>query len=123
MIHISADINSLTRDRDIDPDFPDAPMDWSRDEAIEIARKEDLTMSMVQWDVVRALQSFYARHQDEKSINLRELHDALDEHFHTQGGLKFLYTLFSGGPVAQGCRIAGLKPPFIASDSSFGSVA
>ncbi|NWG39851.1 MAG: TusE/DsrC/DsvC family sulfur relay protein [Hydrogenophilaceae bacterium] len=123
MMHVSADINRLTRDRDVDPDFPHAPMDWTREEALEIARKENLTMSEAHWEAIRALQSYFASHEDEKSIHLRELHDALDEHFHVQGGLKYLYTLFPGGPVAQGCRIAGLKAPFIAKDSSFGSVS
>jgi tRNA 2-thiouridine synthesizing protein E len=53
---------------------------------------------------------------------MRELHDALDENFHGKGGLKYLYQLFPGGPVAQGCRIAGLKAPAGATDKSFGSV-
>jgi hypothetical protein len=31
--------------------------------------------------------------------------------------------LFSGGPVAQGCRLAGLNAPAGAVDRGFGSVA
>jgi tRNA 2-thiouridine synthesizing protein E len=54
---------------------------------------------------------------------MRELHDALDEMFHRQGGIKQLYVLFHGGPIAQGCRIAGLKAPAGAIDRGFGSVA
>jgi tRNA 2-thiouridine synthesizing protein E len=123
MVHISADINRLTRDRELDPDFPNAPLDWSREEAEGIARRENLAMTEAHWDVIRALQSYFASHEDEKSILMRELHDALDEHFHLQGGLKHLYILFPGGPIAQGCRIAGLKAPFLASDRSFGSVS
>lgn len=122
-MHISADINRLTRDQDRDPQFPHAPMDWSREEALAIARRENLAMTEAHWDVIRALQSYFASHEDESNINLRELHDALDEHFHLQGGLKYLYILFPGGPIAQGCRIAGLKAPFLASDRSFGSVS
>ena len=53
---------------------------------------------------------------------MRELHDALDEHFHAKGGMKFLYTVLPGGPVAQGCRLAGLTPPAGSVDPSFGSV-
>lgn len=123
MMHVSADINRLTRNRDVDPVFPHAPLDWTREEALEIARKENLTMSEAHWEVIRALQTYFAGHEDEKTIHMRDLHDALDERFHHQGGLKYLYILFPGGPISQGCRIAGLKAPFLASDVSFGSVA
>jgi len=47
----------------------------------------------------------------------------LGEKFHRQGGIRHLYQLFPGGPVAQGCRIAGLKAPAGATDKGFGSVA
>jgi tRNA 2-thiouridine synthesizing protein E len=53
---------------------------------------------------------------------VRELHDALDERFHARGGIKFLYEQFPGGPIAQGCRFAGLQAPAGAADKSFGSV-
>jgi len=46
----------------------------------------------------------------------------LNEKFHTRGGLKFLYTLFPGGPVAQGCRLAGISAPPGSTDQGFGSV-
>ncbi|MGB5339763.1 MAG: sulfite reductase, partial [Gammaproteobacteria bacterium] len=36
--------------------------------------------------------------------------------------LKYLYTLLPGGPVAQGCRLAGLEPPAGSQDAGFGSV-
>ena len=54
---------------------------------------------------------------------MRQLHDALDERFHAKGGLKYLYEVFPGGPIAQGCRFAGLKPPAGAADKSFGSAS
>ena len=75
------------------------------------------------WETVRALQAFYARHLGGHGhINPRELHDALDERFHQRGGLRHLYTCFPGGPVAQGCRLAGLAPPAGAVDQAYGSV-
>ncbi len=104
-----------------DPDFPNAPMDWSRDTAEELARREHLTLTEDHWQVICALQEFYARH-DDPAINVRELHDALDEHFHPEGGIKYLYKLFPKGPVAQGCLLAGLEPPAGAQDRGFGSV-
>jgi tRNA 2-thiouridine synthesizing protein E len=122
MLHVSTDINQMIREPSHDPDFPNAPLDWSRDEALAVARGEGLELTEDHWEVVRALQSYYAHHEDDTVINMRDLHDALDECFHQKGGLKFLYTLFPGGPIAQSCRLAGLKAPFMATDRSFGSV-
>ncbi|HEX7971523.1 MAG TPA: TusE/DsrC/DsvC family sulfur relay protein [Thiobacillus sp.] len=123
MLHVSTDINQLINEPVADPDFPSAPMGWTRDDAIKIAREEGLTLTDAHWDVIRALQNYYAGHEDDTIINMRDLHDALDECFHEKGGLKYLYALFPGGPIAQSCRLAGLKAPYIAIDPHFGSVA
>ena len=105
-----------------DPRFPHAPEGWTAARAAEVAKDEGLQMGEAHWETVRALQEYYARH-DLNAVQLRGLHDALGEKFHRLGGLRHLYTLFPGGPVAQGCRIAGLKAPAGASDRGFGSVA
>jgi len=105
-----------------DPAFPHAPEGWTPAAALEAARAEGLELGADHWEALRALQDYFARHEA-AAVNLRELHDALDERFHREGGIKHLYRLFPGGPVAQGCRIAGLKPPAGAIDRSFGSVA
>jgi TusE/DsrC/DsvC family sulfur relay protein len=102
-------------------EFPFAPQGWSPQAASDMAAKAGLTVSAEHWEALRALQEFYARH-DTPSINARELHDALEEHFHSRGGMKFLYQLFPGGPVTQGCRLAGLEAPAGSADQSFGSV-
>lgn len=102
------------------PDFPDAPSDWSVKDAEESARQQGLTLTDTHWRAVRALQAFYARNE-EPVINVRELHDALEEDFHREGGLRYLYTLFPKGPVAQVCLLAGLTPPSGAQDKGFGS--
>ena len=102
------------------PGFPHAPSDWTQSIGIELAAVETLTLTEAHWQVVRALQDFYAR-QEDPAINMRELHDALDEEFHREGGLRYLYTLFPEGPVAQGCLLAGLTPPSGAQDKGFGS--
>lgn len=123
MLHVSTDIHKLIEEPATDPDFPHAPLDWTREDAKRIAQEENLGLTEDHWEVIRALQSYYAHHADETVINLRDLHDALDECFHEKGGLKYLYTIFPGGPIAQSCRLAGLKAPFMATDRSFGSVA
>lgn len=102
------------------PDFPHALSDWSREKAEELANTDGLTLTEGHWQVVCALQAFYAHH-DEPAVKVRELHDALDEEFHSEGGIKYLYTLFPKGPVAQGCLLAGLQPPAGAQDKGFGS--
>lgn len=107
---------------DKDARFPHAPQGWTPAAAVEVARKEGLELGEDHWQALRALQEYYARHEG-TAVNLRELHDALDEKFHRQGGIKRLYQLFPVGPVAQGCRIAGLKAPAGAIDKGFGSVA
>jgi tRNA 2-thiouridine synthesizing protein E len=103
-----------------DPAFPHAPYGWTHDAAVVWAVEAGLTPSDDLWDAVRALQEYFAK--NEHNVNMRELHDALDEKFHHKGGIKFLYKLLPGGPVAQGCRIAGLHPPPGSNDPSFGSV-
>jgi tRNA 2-thiouridine synthesizing protein E len=102
-----------------DPAFPHAPEGWTEASAAGLAREEGIELTSAHWEVVRALQEYFTRNE---TPHVRELHDALDEKFHSQGGIKYLYGLFPGGPVAQGCRLAGLQPPAGAIDKSFGSV-
>jgi len=104
------------------PLFPHAPAGWTPAAAADAARKDGLELGEEHWEAMRALHEYYVRHAA-TTVNLRELHDALDEKFHRQGGIRHLYMLFPGGPVAQGCRFAGLKAPAGAIDKSFGSVA
>lgn len=102
-----------------DPGFPYAPHDWSRASALGAAEADGLSLSDAHWEVIGVLQRFFDANDQP---NVRTLHDALDERFHSRGGLKYLYGIFPGGPVAQGCRLAGLKAPAGAMDKSFGSV-
>jgi TusE/DsrC/DsvC family sulfur relay protein len=100
--------------------FPNAPEDWDIDKAEEVAREEGITLSDDHWELIRALQEYY--HKVEFP-HLRQIKDALDEKFHSRGGMKYLYTIMPGGPVAEGCRLAGLNVPAGAIDKSFGSTA
>jgi TusE/DsrC/DsvC family sulfur relay protein len=102
-----------------DADFPRAPEGWTRQDAEQAASTDGIHLSDDHWQTIKALQDYFERHE---RPNVRELHDALEEAFHAKGGLKHLYGLFPGGPVAQGCRFAGLQPPSGATDKSFGSV-
>ena len=96
--------------------------DWSDENARQAAAEEGITLTDDHFEMLHALQEYYSRH-DINLVNMRELHDALEEKFHYKGGMKYLYDLFPGGPVAQGCKIAGLHVPSGAVDKGFGSVA
>ena len=101
--------------------FPHAPEDWRQDDAQKRARDEGIELGPDHWQALRCLQFYFSRHEDTE-IRIRALKDALEEHFHHKGGLGYLHRLFPGGPVAQGCRLAGLPVPPGAVDKSFGSV-
>ena len=100
--------------------FPNAPADWDIETAKETASVDGVNMTDDHWELIRALQEYYCKVE---FPNLRQVKDALDEKFHSQGGMKYLYQILPGGPVAEGCRLAGLQVPAGAVDKSFGSVA
>jgi tRNA 2-thiouridine synthesizing protein E len=101
-------------------DFPHAPHNWDINLATEIAKKDGIDLCDDHWDLIMALQEYYSKVEHPK---LRQVKDALEEKFHSRGGMKYLYQIIPGGPVAQGCRLAGLDVPAGAIDKSFGSAA
>jgi len=102
-----------------DPELPYAPVEWTKGVAESAAAADGIELTADHWATIKALQGYFATHE---RPNMRELHDALDEDMHAKGGIKYLYEIFPGGPVAQGCRYAGLEAPSGAADKSFGSV-
>ncbi len=100
--------------------FPNAPDDWDIETAEKTAETDGVSLSDDHWDLIRALQEYYRKVD---FPNLRQIKDALDEKFHSRGGMKYLYKIIPGGPVAEGCRLAGLNVPSGAIDKSFGSAA
>ena len=103
----------------VESDFPYAPSNWSVSFAKRQAEELGITMGPEHWEIILCLQEYFARNDEP---NRRELSDALEEFWHQYGGRKALYLLFPGGPVAQGCAIAGLDIPTGSVDKSFGSV-
>lgn len=100
--------------------FPNAPANWDIRAAEKIANNDGLNLNDDHWDLIRALQEYYRKVEFPK---LRQIKDALEEKFHSRGGMKYLYQIIPGGPVAEGCRLAGLNVPAGAVDKSFGSTA
>ena len=107
---MSASINS----------FPYAPHGWSIETAETVASADGITMNDDLWELVSALQEYYGKVEHPK---LRQVKDALEEKFHQKGGIKYLLKIVPTGPVAQGCKLAGLGVPPGTIDKSFGSVA
>jgi tRNA 2-thiouridine synthesizing protein E len=102
------------------PSFRDAPDGWTPAHARALAAEADLTLTDDHWEIIRVLQGCY---KDEAQPRIRLLHNALEAHFASKGGTKYLFGILPGGPIVQGCALAGLKPPHGARDLSFGSVA
>jgi tRNA 2-thiouridine synthesizing protein E len=100
--------------------FPHAPKGWDITVAERIAREDGIKLNDDHWDLIRALQEYYDKVEFPK---LRQIKDALEEKFHSRRGMKYLYEILPGGPIAEGCRIAGLDVPAGAVDKSFGSIA
>jgi tRNA 2-thiouridine synthesizing protein E len=103
-----------------DPSFRDAPDGWTPTHARALAADADLTLMDDHWEIIRVLQGCY---KDEAQPRIRLLHNALEARFASKGGTKYLFGILPGGPIVQGCALAGLKPPHGARDLSFGSVA
>jgi TusE/DsrC/DsvC family sulfur relay protein len=102
------------------PSFRDAPDGWTPAHANTLAAEAGLALTEDHWEAIRVLQGCY---KDELLPRIRLLRDALEARFDERGGMKYLFGIFPGGPIAQGCVFAGLKPPHGARDLSFGSVA
>ena len=103
------------------PGYPYAPEDWSEAEATKLALDEGIELGADHLELLRALQEYFSKHS-KQDINVRDLHDALNEKFHIKGGIKYLYVLLPKGPLAHGCRLAGLPVPAGTADRSYGSV-
>lgn len=113
-------IDTILPTADIKREFPHAPSDWSLDTAAKMAKEEGITLTEEHVKLLLDLQDYFFHH--EGRVDVRKLHDALEEEFHNDGGIKHLYQLFPGGPITQGCRLAGLKPPPYSKEDNFGTV-
>ncbi|WP_126444445.1 TusE/DsrC/DsvC family sulfur relay protein [Sulfuricystis multivorans] len=93
---------------------------WSPRFAHQRAEEEGLTLTDAHWDVIVRLRELYRA--EGPGWNARDVTRALEKDFAAAGGRRHLYALFPGGPLAQGCKLAGLPLPEGTLDPSFGSV-
>ena len=92
---------------------------WSRRKSIDLANSEGVSLTSEHWDVIVYLRKQYLNHGLPRFA--RTTARALNKRFAAQGGNKYLYSLFAGGPVTQGSRLANLRKPAGATDISFGT--
>lgn len=97
----------------------DAPVSpWNKSVATGLAREIGVELSDRHWELVELLRHHY---EEFGSIDYaRDLSGMLEQRFSKQGGLRYLYSLFPGGPITQGTHIAGLPAFKDSSDASFG---
>ena len=92
---------------------------WSESKAQQIAAQSGMQLSEAHWEVIRYVRAYYGERGFVRRS--RELSSALNARFREQGGKKYLYRLFSRGPVLEACRIGGVPLPENCVDLSFGT--
>lgn len=93
---------------------------WSPKTASRIAAEEGLELGEEHWQVIYCLREHFRDRGPDWTA--REMTHQLDHDYADMGGRRFLYGLFPHGPLAQGCRLAGLPLPQGTLSKSFGSV-
>lgn len=92
---------------------------WNRSKSVKLAEYEDFELNDEHWAVIVFLRKNYLVNGLPRNARVTAM--ALEQKFNAQGGMKYLYKLFPGGPVSQGSRLANLRIPAYACDPSFGS--
>jgi tRNA 2-thiouridine synthesizing protein E len=92
---------------------------WNRKKSAQLAMLEGISLTDQHWDVIDYLRTQYLKHGLPRFA--RTTARALNRQFAAQGGNRYLYSLFAGGPVTQGSRLANLRTPANATDVSFGT--
>ncbi len=79
---------------------------WNEGYAAARAREEGIVLLTDHWETIRILQEELLR------PNEKELHRIMNDKFHEKGGFRYLSRIFTDNPVTQGCRLAGVTPPW-----------
>ncbi|MCW8855538.1 MAG: TusE/DsrC/DsvC family sulfur relay protein [Gammaproteobacteria bacterium] len=93
---------------------------WSEDVAREYASEDGMELAPEHMEVLHYLRKYYDKNG--RDYNARTLLNVLEFEFGKWEGKRRLYQLFPKGPVAQGCKYAGIPLPPNCNDLSFGSV-
>jgi len=93
---------------------------FDRQEVAERAREIGVHLTDKHWEAIDFMVKFYDYHEDEE-LKVGDYNNALKGKFSSQGGLKYLYSLFPDGPVNTVTQLTGI-PVNSARDNSMGSV-
>ena len=93
--------------------------DWDREKSAHLAQNEGISLNDEHWAVITYLRNSYIEYGLPRYA--RTTARALNRQFYVEGGSKYLYGLFAGGPVTQGSHLANLRTPANATDVSFGT--
>jgi len=115
----SANQTELARTRRDPPEDYEMLPHWSPRATERLAREEGIELEEAHWQVVFFLRERYRDEGDD--MTARSITRELATEFSDDGGLRRLYALFPRGPVAQGCKLAGLPLPSGTFNRSFGS--
>jgi tRNA 2-thiouridine synthesizing protein E len=91
---------------------------WERQQAEDLAKSMNISLTNEHWKVIGFIRTYFANAGELR--HARILSEVLAERFADEGGAKYLFQLFPGGPVSQGCQLAGVQVPKDAADGSFG---
>lgn len=89
---------------------------WNRNKSAQLAVREGINLTDQHWHVIDYLRKQYLKHGLPRFARTTAL--APNRRFAAQGGNKYLYSLFAGGVVTQGSRLANLRSPANATDLS-----
>lgn len=92
---------------------------WSEAAAKAMAAAEGLELTAEHLKAIKLLQHLYVTRG--RAPHARLISGEMNEAFAAEGGSRYLYQLFPGGPVGQGSRLAGVPAPHDTKDLSFGS--
>ena len=92
---------------------------WNRARSETLATNEGFELTDQHWHVISYLREQYLEQGLPRFA--RTTARALNKQYAAQGGNKYLHNLFPGGPVTQGSRLANLRTPANATDTSFGT--
>ena len=95
-------------------------LNLDREEVAERAKQAGVSLTEKHWEAIDFINKFYDYHEDEE-LKVADYNNALKGKYSTQGGLKYLYSLFPDGPVNTITQLSGIAVEN-AYNNSMGSV-